>query len=169
MRTHALALLSAATLLLTSATPPAPSIQALIECRVSREEALVALDGLTVLSTVDHSVAPDRNIRRTYHQPDDLRVYGFSARSFSATDLREQGMQNLSILAIVAAPYDQAVTAGLKAHGLTKCQTRPSGASPVGSRDCIAIISRKDGLMTTLVFKEHRSETALGCAYLRQD
>jgi hypothetical protein len=148
-----------------AALPTGPSAQALVECRVSYEEAVGALAGLRVTETYDKSVAPDINIRRHYDYPAGLTVFGFPARSFAATEIRKDGIEHLSIMAIIDAPFETVVAASLKSHGLTQCGARET----INNRLACAIpVGGTRIRPKNLMIREGEGKTGVGCSYSRR-
>jgi len=136
----------------------APTAQALAECRATHDEAFEALKA--------YPVANNREIasgHATYFVvPQGVTAFGAPLTDFSRLDKQGDGHEVLSIMSVVAAPYEQVKAAALKSRGATDCSVADEG------RTCMIEVRSEGPWVIALAVLRYGDKSGLACRYARE-
>jgi hypothetical protein len=163
-----LRLLAAAPVLwlaLAAASPdPGETATAQAECRMPHDEALAALRGFPVMHSEDRAAAPARNVHNLYVLPKGMTAFGTLSDELSAIDERDDGGEQLTIMATVSKPYEQVVPTALQAKGAKACLARDEGERA----SCLIEMRDVGGWTVGLAIVRYGSDTGVVCGYTRK-
>jgi hypothetical protein len=162
MRAGRLALIPALWLALAGAAP-APSHDALFECRLPRGQVDAALASLPLMAGTAPRVSPAKT-SSAYAVPPGMQLYGYTPRMLAGTLLSDESSEILALLAIVRAPFDTVEARLLAARGAPACLRRLEGPD----RNCVIATSEADGWRIMLLVQnfEH-DDVGISCSYAR--
>jgi len=159
---RALLLALAAAPMLTGATLPASTVQALTACTLTHDEAVEVVNGLKVERTLDNSKGSQHFVTRVLERPADLTVLDYVPDVLGASDIVNADGERFFIMAIVTAPFAEVERRALAANGVSECYNRLDGEA-----NCFVSRTRKDGWQVMLFLRQHDKQVTVNCQYTR--